>query len=383
MQIIWVILSSLWCILAIGAFLLLKSRYDALLPLRSSPSATIDPPSISVIIPARDEAENIGKCLESLTKQIYPHKTLKILVVDDGSTDDTILIAQGYMDQSIQVELIDAGVLPPGWLGKSHACWVGANSTHTDWLCFVDADTRHAPELISAAIHSAIDEEVDLLTLHPRQEMLGFWERLLMPIPFMTLMILLDAQGINNPKSEKALANGQFILIKKEVYVSIGGHAAIHDQVLEDVAIARLVKSSGFKLKLLGGSELIRTRMYAQLKTLWEGLARGGSELFGVPLTILAVLSSALTAFIPIAYPIWRLMLAWQRYDGITILSALLACAGSVAWYGAHTLAFHHYRVPYRYLLLLPISNLLIALVNAEGIIRRMRSQRIWKGRTI
>jgi hypothetical protein len=247
----------------------------------------------------------------------------------------------------------------------------------------VDADTRHAPELISTAIQSALDASVDMLSLHPRQEMLGFWERMLMPVPFMTLMILLDSRGINDPNSKKAMANGQFILIKHDVYFALGGHAAIRDQVLEDVALARLVKSSGYKLRLLGGGQLIHTRMYNKLNALWEGLARGGSELFGIPLTALAVVSSALTGFIPIAYPIWRLVVTFDSFEGITFLSALIACAGSLAWYGAHALAFHTYRVPYRYLLLLPISNALMAIVNAEGIIRRLRNQRIWKGRTI
>jgi chlorobactene glucosyltransferase len=321
--------------------------------------------------------------LESLTSQIYPKQGLKILVVNDGSTDDTAQITKEFMDRSNQVELIELNTLPPGWLGKSHACWVGANAVQTDWLCFVDADTRHAPELISTAIHTALDTGVDMLSLHPRQEMLGFWERLLMPIPFMTLMILLDAKSINNPNSTKAMANGQFILIKKDVYTAIGGHAAIHNQVLEDVAFARLVKSSGYKLKLLGGGKLIHTRMYTALKALWEGLARGGSELFGIPLTILAVISSALAGFIPIAYPFWRLLVALGSSEGITVLSALIACTGSIAWYSAHALAFHTYRVPYRYLLLLPLSNLLIAIVNAEGIFQRLRSRRVWKGRTI
>ena len=380
---IWLGISSLWCIIAIGIFLLLKHRYATLIPLQP-PSPTIaDHPTIAVILPARDEAHNIAACLTSLTNQNYPQEKLHIVVVDDGSRDDTASIAHEFKGQTIRVDVIEAGDLPSGWLGKSHACWVGAQYIESEWLCFLDADTRHNPELLSAAVQQAERDSVDLLSLHPRQEMLGFWERLLMPISFMTLMILLDSRGINAPSSKKAMANGQFILVRKNVYDTIGGHAAIRDQLLEDVAIARLVKSSGYKLKLLGGGPFIHTRMYVRLKTLWEGLARGGSELFGVPLTSLAVLSALLGSLFPLAFPIWRLSVAIESPDGWLYASTLLAFIGSVAWYGAHARALHTYRVPSYYLFLLPISNILIAIVNAEGIIRRLRGQRLWKGRTL
>jgi chlorobactene glucosyltransferase len=306
-----------------------------------------------------------------------------VIVVDDGSTDGTSPAAQQYEQDGFQLRILDAGPLPPGWLGKSHACWLGANAVEADWLCFVDADTRHDPALILTAVQAAIKEDVDLLSLHSRQEMLGFWERLLMPIPFMTLMILLDARRINDPTTATAMANGQFILIKRDVYHAHGGHAAIRDQVLEDVALARLVKSHGGRLKLLGGGQLIEARMYTSLKPLWQGLARSGSELFGVPLTGLAVLSSLLASILPLAYPFWRISVAITTPGFCSVLSAVLGCLGSLIWYGAHVLALHNYHVPYLYLPLLPVSNFLIAFANAEGIFRRLVGRRLWKGRRI
>jgi hypothetical protein len=119
------------------------------------------------------------------------------------------------------------------------------------------------------------------------------------------------------------------------------------------------------------------------LKPLWQGLIRSGSELFGVPLTTLAVLNSLFASILPLVYPLWRVSVAISTPDTRSLLSAILANLGSLIWYGAHALALHNYRVPYRYLLLLPLSNFLIAIVNAEGILRRLVGRRIWKGRSI
>jgi chlorobactene glucosyltransferase len=380
---IWLFLSTLWLVLAMLVSLLMRSRYAAMGSLnpRTRPPETM--PSLAVIVPARDEAESIGACLSGLIAQTYPAGRMQVVVVDDGSTDGTASIARQFEQGSAQLTVIDAGPLPPGWIGKSHACWVGAKEVDADWLCFIDADTRHEPSLLVSAMSTALQGNTDLLSLHPRQEMLGFWERMLMPISFMSLMILLDARRINNPNSKNAMANGQFILIQQKVYEDVGGHHAIMGQILEDVALARLVKSRGYRLRLMGGDQLIRTRMYTNLKALWQGLARGGAELFGVPLTSLAILNSMLFSFLPLVYPLWQVSLAIGMPETNSWISAVVACLGSITWYSTHAIAMKTYRVPARYLLLLPVAYLLIALVNTEGILGRLRGRRLWKGRRI
>ncbi len=380
---LWVTLSALWLLLAAGEFLLLRTRYNSmeeLIPQRVSPEKL---PTLAVILPARNEVENIDGCLQSLTAQTYPPERLQIIVVDDRSIDNTASIVRGFTQHWTSLRLLDAGNLPSGWLGKSHACWVGVGSVETDWLCFLDADTRHAPELLESSVIAALQDHVDLLTLYPRQEMLEFWERLLMPVSFMSLMILLDASRINDPESKAAMAIGQFILIRRKAYLDAGGHQAICNQVLDDVALARLVKSKGFRIRIMGGRQLIHTRMYTDLKSLWQGLARSGSELFGVPLTLLAVISALIISVSPIGYPLWRLVEVFPHMDLTALLSAVLAFLGSIAWYGAHAFALHTYHVPYRYILFLPLSNFLLAIVNAEGIIRRLLGKRVWKDRHI
>lgn len=380
---LWVVLSAVWFALATIEFILLKSRYDSLEDLAPQRRSSIGLPSLAVILPVRNEAENIGECLHSLMAQTYPSEKFEVIVVDDCSTDHTARIVQEFQGRWNRLRLVEAGPLPSGWLGKSHACWVGAGSVEAEWLCFIDADTRHASELLESSLNIALQDQVDLLSLHPHQEMLGFWERLLMPVSFMTLMILLDSSRINDPESKAAIAIGQFILIRSKVYQATGGHQAIRDQILDDVALARLVKTKGHPIKLMGGKHLIRTRMYTNLRSLWQGLVRGGSELFGVPITTIAVLSALCMTVLPLGYPTWRIVEVLRHLDMASLLSAVLACLGTAAWYGAHALAMHTYRVPYTYLLFLPLSSFLMAVVNADGIIRRLLGKRLWKDREI
>jgi chlorobactene glucosyltransferase len=381
MTTIHLIIAIIWFSLALAVLALLARRYRALKPLSAGVMALEELPALSVVVPARNESDHIESCLQDLEHQAYPSGRYEVIIVDDGSTDGTRSRALAITVRHPEFDLVDAGPLPESWLGKPHACWLGAQRADGDWLCFIDADTRLAPELLSAAIAHAEKTAVDLLSLHPRQDMLGFWERLLMPVPFMTLMILMDARAINDPQSRRAMANGQFIMIRRQVYEDIGGHMAIRSAVLDDVRLAELVKGAGYRILLLGGGELIHTRMYSNLGSLWQGLARGGSELFGIPLTTAAVFNALFAAVFPLAYPTW---LGLRLDNSPEFWPALmLSLSGTLVWYIAHALEFRRHRVPLGYLALLPLSNLLIAVVNADGVIRRLSGRRIWKGRWI
>lgn len=375
------LISIVWVLLAGSAFWLLQKRHRALGKLEASPGAPASWPSLMVIIPARNEEENLRGCLEDLLSQTYPRERLRVRVVNDASVDRTADIVRSFAEIDERLELVEAGALPAGWLGKTHACWVGSSGVQDDWLCFLDADTRPAPDLLRAAMSVTLTDHLDVLSLHPRQQMLGFWERLLMPVPFMTLMLLMDAEAINDPRRKLAMANGQFILVRREAYAAVGGHAAIRSEVLEDVRLAERLKGAGFRLRLAGGGAYIRTRMYSELKTIWQALARGGSEIFGIPLTLLAVPSSIGGAVFPLLYPI---SLALRAFDGARTFPALLiACLGSVLWYLAHALELRRHDVPIVFLALIPVSTLLVGIVNLEGVLRRVAGRRVWKGRRI
>ncbi len=138
-------------------------------------------PSLNVVLPVRNEATNIERCLAGLMAQTYPSERLNILVVDDNSTDETAALVRRVAESDPRVRLMEAGPLPSGWTGKSHACWRGALAGQSEWLCFVDADTVAAPALLSTALALAQDRAIDLLSLFPFVELDSFWERLIFP----------------------------------------------------------------------------------------------------------------------------------------------------------------------------------------------------------
>lgn len=242
-------------------------------------------PAVSVIVPARNEEQSLGRCLESLVAQ--QGVTFEILVVDDGSTDRTRAIAESFAP----VQVMDAGPLPQGWTGKNHAVWQGAQRARGRWLLFTDADTVHEPGSLAAAAAEAERYGAALLSYSPRQEVEGFWERALMPVIFAELARAYPPSLVCDPQSPVAAANGQYLMISREAYDAIGGHRTVAGSLLEDVALARRVKQSGRALRFRYGGEAVRTRMYRDFAQMWEGWTKNLALLFPHPIR-LAVLRS-------------------------------------------------------------------------------------------
>jgi chlorobactene glucosyltransferase len=223
-----------------------------------------------------------------------------------------------------------------------------------------------------------------LLSLFPFQEMLGFWERLLMPIAFLSLLFLMDPKRINDPRAKDAMAIGHFILVKRGAYDGTGGHQTIRSEMLDDVALARRFKEEGLRIHLGSGKKLVRTRMYSDLKALWQGLTRGATELAGgVVVTTLSVFSSLLIGWMPVLLPCWasqmNMEMAALSLRGFAIGTVSL---GSLIWFGAHALMLRTHRIPLYYLLLFPLSYTALAVASLESIWRYLAGRRQWKGRT-
>jgi len=168
----------------------------------SSALLTEHAPHVTIIVPVRDESSNIAACLQSILRQRYPASRLAVLVVDDDSADDTALIVQLLAEANAQLQLSHSPALPRGTTGKSHACWIGAQSVpaDTEWLCFLDADVRADPLLLASAVRVAGAEKLDLLSLAPRHELRSFAERLILPCGMFTLAFsqdLRERQGQN------------------------------------------------------------------------------------------------------------------------------------------------------------------------------------------
>ncbi len=229
-------------------------------------------PLVSVIVPARDEAENIAACLATIVASSYPRREL--IVVDDRSADGTLEIAHAIAERSdVPVEVVEGEPLPPGWIGKPWACWQGVARARGELLAFTDADTRHEDELLGRAVGALADSGADLLSVAPRQLMVGFWEKLLLPHVFALLWLRWrDPAAVQRARRPRdALAGGQFILVRRAAYDRAGGHAAVRGEVVEDLALAQRVVAAGGRLYLGIAEELIETRMYRSLRQILEG----------------------------------------------------------------------------------------------------------------
>jgi len=231
-------------------------------------------PTVSVIVPARNEEASLGACLASLVAQ--SGVDFEVIVVDDGSTDRTRAIAESFP----VVQVVEPGPLPSGWTGKNNAVTAGAQRARGEWLLFTDADTVHRPGSLARAVAEAREHHADLLSYSPEQEVHGFWERAVMPVIFAELASAYPPSKVNDPSSPLAAANGQYLMISREVYEAVGGHASVAKDLLEDVAIARLVKRAGKTVFFRYGGDMVRTRMYRSFAQLREGWTKNLALLF-------------------------------------------------------------------------------------------------------
>ncbi len=253
---------------------------------------------LSVIVPARNEESCLAACLQSLLAQ--SGVVFEIIVVDDHSTDRTREIAESFVALGAPdgssgghspptVSVIDAGRLSPNWTGKNNALATGAKAARGHWLLFTDADTLHLPGSLARALAEASRRKAGMLSYSPQQIVRTFWEKSVMPVIFAELAATYRPSQVSNPNSAAAAANGQYILIKREAYEAVGGHAAIADQILEDVALARGVKRSGHKIFFRYAADAVRTRMYRNFSQLREGWTKNLALLFPAPRRLAAI----------------------------------------------------------------------------------------------
>jgi chlorobactene glucosyltransferase len=239
-----------------------------------------DAPFISVCIPARNEERNIRACVEAMLAQDYPN--FEIIVLDDRSTDATLEILRSiaahtvpaHLRENVKLKVISGSPLPKGWAGKPHALFqasAAARGAQSAWLCFVDADTFLSPTTLSSCYAKAIETKADMFTIMTFQILGSFWEKVIMPIVMTALSAGFSPRKVNDPNRKDAIANGQFILIKRSVYDAIGRHERIKDQIVEDKAIAEQVKWHGYRLIVANGYSIAQTRMYTSLPEMWEG----------------------------------------------------------------------------------------------------------------
>jgi glycosyltransferase involved in cell wall biosynthesis len=277
---------------------------------------------LTVIVPARNEEDCLGACIESLVSQSEDIFELgrdwELVVVNDGSTDGTAQVARGIAG----VTVMDAGKLERGWTGKANAIWTAVKKARGRWLLFTDADTVHEPGDLRRAIHEAEKHKVGMLSYSPRQLVSGLAQRSLMPLVFCELALAYPPATVSDPNQRIAAANGQFLLVEREAYRRLGGHASVADKVLEDVELAFLAKRRKVGLRFRYADDAVATRMYRSTGAMIEGWTKNLVLLFDNSL----------------ALAVWRaldiLLLVGLPVLAVELWSAHFA-AHSLAWLGA------------------------------------------------
>jgi chlorobactene glucosyltransferase len=353
-----------------------------------------DLPPVSVIVPARNEESNIRRCVTSLLEQDYPN--YEVIVVDDDSTDETPCILDELArshPHGDRLWVLRLRGLPPHWAGKPHALHSGVQEAHGEWLLFTDADTWHAPDALRSAVERAIADQLDMLSLGTRLELPGFWNKVLMPVAFLGIALQYPASKINDPHSHIALANGQFILIRRSAYERLGGYARpdLRETLLDDRDLARVVKQSGYRMRLLDGRDLVHVRMYSNLRENWRGWRKNvflGSR-GGIPFTLLQLTGLPVTAIAPFLLPVLaglsRLLPAnRKRRSSVTMtetsIAALLELSSLLAY---RRWLDKELGVPWYYAFTHPLAGAVFEAILAQSAWRVLSHEGVdWRGRT-
>ena len=311
-------------------------------------------PSVSIVVPARNEERNLPRLLTSLSALDYPD--YEIVVVDDGSTDRTAAIAREFAERaSAPFRVLSAPRPEPGWTGKNAACAYGAGAARGQWLLFTDADTEHERSSLRMAIRTARAHRIGALSFFTRQECRSFWERLLLPFAYQQYFSGVRATRLGGATGP-ALANGQYFLISRTAYDESGGHRAVRGSLIDDVALATTLKRAGFPPLPCRGEELVSVRMYHSLRELVEGFtknsfqflreqrASAGFVVLGtacaasiLPVAIGAALHGGPLALVicGCAYAIQVAgLLPWARDFGVSPLYALMAPISALVFTG-------------------------------------------------
>ena len=346
------------------------------------PPEAEDAPLVSVVVPARDEAHNIGACVATLLASDYPR--FELIVVDDQSRDGTGEIVRVIAERSEgRLRLVDGATPPAGWYGKAWACQQGYAAARGELLLFVDADTRHDDELLGHAVGALEARGADLVSVLPRQRMLSFWERVVLPQLFTGITLRYhDVDRVNRTRRPRgAIANGQFMLFRRSAYERIGGHQAVRGEVVEDMALAQAVVAADGQLLLAHAEDLMETRMYRSLAGIIEGwtknLAHGSRRavhpwLAPVAPWLLAIFTLAAWVLPPV---LLVLSLFGVVGAGVQGWALLVSAASVLCWMAVNVVL----RAPPQHGLLYPLGATVIALLFLRSALRGDRVE--WRGR--
>ncbi len=357
----------------------LRWIFDPRWRLGPAPAEARSATRVSVCVPARNEAANILTVLGSLVAQ--DHDDYEVIVVDDGSDDGTAELVARVAERHPRVRLIQAPSLPTGWTGKNHALHVAVAASTGELLLFVDADTTHHPAAVRT-VAVEMDRGLDVLVVLSGQRVPTVWEQVVNPFFWGFLLSLVDPVAAEDPKRpHQAMGNGQFAAFRRGSYLAAGGHGAVRDRIIEDVALVRVLTGAGARYALRVGPVLTQTRMYRSLGEIWRGFSKNAAFVdpahrvrdFLLTTTAVALMAQA---------ELWPLVGVW--FGGWVGVAAALQL-GAV-WWGRSLI--------YRKMVVEPVNNRVLllqpigAMIGCAIVLNSLRlglwgGGAAWKGRAV
>jgi len=338
-------------------------------------------PKVSIILPARNEEAFLPKCLDTLIDQNYSN--YEIIVIDDSSEDSTAKIISNYAKQNSKIIPVTARPKPEGWMGKNWACMEGYKKVTGELLLFTDADTKHAKNVISLAVSHLLTFNLDALTAIPKLVPMDFWTKITLPMISTFLHTRFSAVRVNDPSKKTGYFFGSFFIIKKKIYEEVGTHESVKNEIIEDGALGKKVKDSGYKMKMVRGDHLIDAVWARDKSTLWDALKRLMIPLYlqshGIAVGIFFAVLFLL--FMPFPILAYSSILAFETLSNSmvfvsSLIASILIYAGAVIEVkkGLHLKLIHAFFGP--------LGSLVVVLGFLSGLLQAKKDSSIsWRGR--
>jgi len=339
-------------------------------------------PKVSIILPARNEEKFISKCLDSLIDQDY--KNYEVIAINDSSDDSTGEIISRYARKYSKIISVSARAKPDGWMGKNWACMEGYRKASGKLLLFTDADTKHSNKVISLTVAHLISFNLDALSAIPKMITLDFWTNITLPMISTFLHTRFSALNVNNPSKKTGYFFGSFFIMKKETYEKVGMHEGVKHEIIEDGALCKKVKESGFKIRMVKGDHLIDAIWARDKETLWNALKRlmiplylqNGKIAIGIFFAVLFLL------FIPFPILVTSILIPSENISS-KILCVSAAISSALIYIGAIIEVKIGLKLKTIYSLFAPLGSLTVVLGFLSGLIEAKGTSSIsWRGRS-